>query len=743
MPTSKTSLLTTVLSQLACEQGDQTIQKAYHDLPSLTTANIKRVLETLLDPIAFPEPFIFAEGLRKAYQRLSKDNVTGNVEKLLGAIGLICLTLELLKVAEQQCQGTSVPELSWPQTLLKEPAVLYWFKQIYAPEVGLATHPSNPMKQQEEANLKLAKEYWQHMDFGSLELHRVGTTSFILRCRINILVGEQLVLKCLLFPYTRIPAIADMTRTYSSRYQADILPIAARVLTSTSKWILMDLVEGSNLREFLQKYRAAEGTTPPLLRIDALTSIGRPLLATLQELSHAGFRHEDLTPSNIIVHEKPDGTVDKITLIDLGRNYLYTRHVGLEASREALFVSPEVKADQHSEETSDLYSFGMILIELADPIGVQAGIVPESLYQYAPHLARFIEDLIDTKPENRRLLFPMRDSKDPYADLCNPFEHLLKTLPSEHEMKPGKFFWVQQFLALFYPARQLKHAWDLWRMTHSSSRSVEIAKHSGWLYWWLFVSTCSVWLIFTVSVLWGARDWGLNLFPSFIAIAQTLIPGCGGTCVPLLDNLRAPGYVFGITNLPMRSIGFSIGLVQSAYYANILAGLTTRSISGPLARIAEFFLRFQTLIALPLILFGNLIQPRWWLALLIIGMPVPAMVNILCYQLATRILKKAQKVFSTVSLMEDPSLKNFGQWGIMLSVYIGALCFIWTELHFGIFHDVWTYAGLMVMIHVFTLCISKSIILAPGVRGSLSRAFTIGERLEALAQRARKNILAS
>jgi serine/threonine protein kinase len=739
---TKTITLAELLSHLASAQDDQTMQEAYDHLSLLTATNIKQVLGVLLDPISFPDLASFAEGLKKAYQRVNKERVTRNAEKLLGVIGLVSFMLELLRIAEQLSQDASSPELRWSQTLLKEPTVLYWFKQVYAPDASLTTLQNSATKQQEEANLNLAKEHWQHLDFESLELYRVGTTSFILRCRVSVLVGEKLVLKCLLFPYSRVPAIAETTQNYALRYPVDSTPAVARVLSSTNKWILMDLVEGSNLREFLQKRRVAEGQEPPLLRIDLLTTIGKPLLDLLHNLARAGLRHEDLTPSNIMVQEKPDGSVDKIVLIDLGRNYLYTRHVGLEAGREAIFVAPEIKADQHAEETSDLYSFGMILIELADPIGVQGATIPESLYQYAPHLARFIEDLIDAKPEHRRLIFPITDRNNPYADLCHLFEDLLKVLPSAQEMKPGRSFWIHQLLALCYPARQRKHAWDLWRMTHTPSTHPEIARYAGWLYFWLFISMVNAWVIFTVSLLWGARDFGMNFFPTSVTIVQTLLPGCRGTCVPLLDKLQAPGYTFGVSNLPMRLVGLSIGLVQAAYYPNILAGLTTRPMSGKLARATEVFLRLQAIVALPLILAGNLIQPEWWLALLILGFPTPALVNTLSYRLAIRTLKKARGVLSTVPLVEDQSLKNFGQWGPTLFYYIGMLFILWILLQYRLLHDALFYAIITFAIHVLILCISKSIILAPSVRGSLCRAFTIGERLEALAQKSRKTMLA-
>jgi serine/threonine protein kinase len=736
----KTITLVELLSQLAYDQSDQTMQRAYNNLALLTADNIEQVLGTLLDPMSFPELHHFAEGLKKAYQRVEKESVTSpsNLGSLLGAIGLVSLTLDLLNIAEWQGQATSPPDLGWSQVLLKEPAVRYWFKQVYAPPQRLSNHQNTPAKQQEAAQLKLARKHWRDLDFDSLELYRVGTTSFILRCQIPLLAGEKLVLKCLLFPYTRIPAISESTRNYSWSSQGNTVPATVRALSSTNKWILMDFVDGLNLREFLQVRRMTEGQQPPHLRTDLLASVGRPLLAALTHLSQAGIYHEDLTPSNIMVHKKTDGSIDQITLIDIGRNYLYTRHVGIKASREALFAAPEVKAGQKTEETSDLYSFGMILIELADPIGVQGGIIPESLYQYAPHLARFIEDLVDAKPENRRLTFPIKDWQNPYADLCQLFDDLLKILPSEREMKPRRFFWAQQFLALFYPNRQLKHAWRLWRMTRSSSMHPELAKHTGWLFGWLVMIMFTSWAIFSISLVWGARDFGMNPFlPAYISIPQTLIQGCGGMCLPL-QNLF---YTYGVENLPMRMMGLSCGLAQSAYYTNIFAGLTTRSMKGKLASITECFLRFQTIVAWPFIIVGNLIHPEWWLALYILWGFTPAMINTLCHKLATNTLRKARRAFSTVPLVDDPSLENFGHWGTSLFAYIVAMCFIWAGLHFGKLYDIWAYAGIATAINLFTLCISKGIRQAPGVRGCLSRAFTLGERLKALAQRSRKTIL--
>jgi len=557
------------------------------------------------------------------------------------------------------------------------------------------------------------------------------------------------VLKCLLFPYTRIDDIAEATRKYALPYIAGTVPGTAQVRSSTDKWILMDFIKGPTVQEVLEERRKSESKAPPLLRTDLLTLIGTPILKALGSLSSNGKQHEDLTPSNIILRKRPDESIE-IIFIDLGRNYLYTSHLGLEASREALFVAPEVKnmEDSDTADLSGLYSFGMILIDLADPSGVQGDTIPDSLYQYAPYLARFIEDLIDKKPENRLLNFHPESGQNLYTNLCSTFEELLKVYPPEYEVKPGKFFWVQQFIALFFPKKQLTQAWKLWRILHPDFQPREfwrglrplpaqpaIAAYTGRLYGWLVVSTVGWWLIFLVSIVWAARDFKLNPFlPPYISIPQTLLPHCEGRCVPFIDGLQAPGYHFGITNMQARLVGFSSGLTHSVYYANILAGLTTRPMKrSTLSRVTELFLRAFTITYIPLVLIGNLYQPALWPVLLFVGLSVPALTNILCYHLAVRTLKEARGVFSTVPLY-DPTLKHFGQWGTTLSGYIIMVFFIWLGMQNNLLHDVWAYAIGAVVVNMLIFCLTKSIMQASGARGSLCRAFIWGERLEAVAQ---------
>jgi|GEM_PF-6084051 len=145
---SKIAKLVELFNQLACDQGDHTIQSISNNPISLTVQHLEQLLGMLLDPMSFPELHQFAEGLKKAYQRIEQEVIrrcenksTGNLEILLGTIGLVCFTLDLLNISEQQSQDTSSPDLCWSQTLLKKPAVQNWFKQIYAPK-AIASAPS-------------------------------------------------------------------------------------------------------------------------------------------------------------------------------------------------------------------------------------------------------------------------------------------------------------------------------------------------------------------------------------------------------------------------------------------------------------------------------------------------------------------------------------------------------------------------------------------------------------------------
>ena len=727
----------------------------------LTTTNVTRVLATMgLDPLAFEVRYgcsreEFARGLKTIYKQLYRESGRAgeNLERLRGALGFIYFTAKAMSTAERRgAERVPTSVLMSLQEFLTDCAVTALFSKLYRPTQHLASASSDAKEAAKEArNSQLSQGYWKSLDLESLKLHQIGTTSFILKCSVTTLPGQPLALKCLLFPYTDVPNIAEATRKYAITYPAGDVPSTALVHSSCDKWILMDFIPGFTLREELDAVgKRSDSARAPLLRINLLKSIGPRLLDALYLIHREGISHLDLTPSNIIVIRKPDiekpsergrrviepGAVERLLLIDLGRNYLYIRKAGLTESTESLFVAPEVK-DDHPAQNSDLYSLGMILVELIDPKGALGGTIPDTLYQYAPYLARFIEDLIDKAPENRLLIFGRdngRETSDQgkiYSSLRSAFEDELKVLPSDAETGPRRPGWLRTLTDLLLPSQsQVRNRWRLWRTTQS--HHTEIATNSGYLLRWSVVCAGAWYIIFTVAVLWGLRDFGIDAWAKSVVITQKAANS--QSYLPFIDSLRAPNYAIHDwrVNFPARVLAFSIGLAGTKYYQNILAGLTTRTLNGWLARVTEILLRYTSFAVLIPVLLGNLIQPRWWPWLVCIGYTPPLIMGYLCYVLATRSLDGARRLsLSTVAVSTDPALKAYGQWSTSLASLIVFGLGVASGLRAHVLHDVWVYALGLVGVNLIINYGVKCTYFGPSVRGSLTRAFIAGERIAA------------
>ena len=85
-----------------------------------------------------------------------------------------------------------------------------------------------------------------------MTLYRVGTTSVIVKTRSTVMGNHDLALKCVLWPYTAVDAIAEATASYA----VDSADTCGKdglvtVQASRSKWILMDFVNGWTLEEIV------------------------------------------------------------------------------------------------------------------------------------------------------------------------------------------------------------------------------------------------------------------------------------------------------------------------------------------------------------------------------------------------------------------------------------------------------------------------------------------------------------
>jgi serine/threonine protein kinase len=678
----------------------------------------------------------FARAVGAAYSTLENagDKEGSARARLRGALGFILFTITALRSAPECERGaTQAGAVRRLQDLLDDRQVQEIFFELYRPPGR--SRPGDGGNSPKASDL--ARAYWRHLDRHSLRVHRLGTTSFILRCRVTILGGEPLALKCVLFPYAQVPAIADATRKYTDDYPSGKVPCTVVVHSSTDKWILMDFVAGLTLEEVLAgRRRATEPGPGPAIRTGLLTTIGPQLLDALYALHEAGFEHGDLTPSNIVVIAKPDmekpggtfepGAIERLVLLDLGRNHLFTRQTGMLERREALFVAPEVKDDRPSD-LSDVYSLGMILIEIADAAGAVDGTVPESLYRYTPELARFIEDMIDASPENRLLIFTPGEDQDAYASLRSAFADELKLLAVDAAAAQPESAWLRTTLDLLLPAsRQVGYRFRIWRTTRSAHASID--KHSGYLLFWSVISTAAWWVIFSVAFLWGLRDCGIDAWSTPVTIVQKWL---GTSAVPGVDDLRAGGYQLQDwrVNLPAPLLGFSIGLAGTKYYQNILAALTARVMSGRRAFWTEALMRYTSFAVLAPSMAGILVQPQWWPWLAGIGYIPSTIASYLVYSLARRSLRDARSL-STVRTSADPVLQAYGQWWSSMAVLVLALLGLSVGVRLHAVHDIWVYTASLAAVNIVIMYGVKCVYFAPSVRGALTRAFIAGERWE-------------
>lgn len=247
------------------------------------------------------------------------------------------------------------------------------------------------------ARERAAADLWSKLDFSKLRFHALGTTSFIVQIyKDKEKTGDPApyALKLLLYPYTKIPVIAEATREYADRWAPRETPpegpaqwqYLVTVYRSTDRWILMEFVPGRTLQEFLDQTSAppasdASGAQSKLaallqsaqsklaavlqrlgrdgkkaeqpprrdVQLGLLSALGEQLFNALDELQQTtGPRaHLDLSLSNVIVGESTSQASQEasleLKLVDYGRNYLYTRQIGALEGVEAFTVAPEVK----------------------------------------------------------------------------------------------------------------------------------------------------------------------------------------------------------------------------------------------------------------------------------------------------------------------------------------------------------------------------------------------------------------
>ncbi|MFC7624483.1 hypothetical protein [Microlunatus sp. GCM10028923] len=675
-------------------------------------------------------------------------------EHVHGYVGVLLITLLALRHSELRRAPWGNRDGGMPRKvehadcsetchrLVRTPAVQAALRELYAPQMTESVDPA------------VLRE-WDGFDFDTLRFHRHGTTSIILSGRLRDPTHGRLpsfALKLIIYPFLRIPTIARATRDYANEFNppAGDLEHLVSVWASSGSWILMDFVPGQTLAERLElefpPQRPNELTATAEIRLDLIEKFGSELFRALGDLKRLGKHHGDLTASNIMVEQR-DG-LEKLRLVDLGVNYLYLRKMPGHGGVDAEYVAPEIRdrEDQPSDEEesddgfglSDLYSLGQLIILLGCGSPATGGHVPEPFYAQTPLIARFVEDLIDAKPEQRLLLFRARQGSDglPYEQL---WTDLTNELAAARTGVSGRRWW-SDFAALADPffgtVSRLGRLW-LERRRQNAGRATEAWQ--GWLFLCSVVAAVLATLTMVLISIWIRRAVGWDWDNDIIVALQRLF-GAGPDEFPIIDQLKVPGYGFPADTPPVTFgvLAITFTLIGVKYYQSLFASASPLALGRGAGRLgvravaAEIAMRITMFACLILVLPILLIQPLWWAWFAAAGMTLVTICNWLAASFGQAVVRKAGDLKLSTVPSRISGISTFRAWIPGNVLYAVMLWTIAVLLQIGLAHDTPVYVALIALVNVVQLYVIKCSIQGPGIRAGLGRACIAAERIHHL-----------
>ncbi|MGW0807703.1 protein kinase domain-containing protein [Nonomuraea sp. NPDC002799] len=636
----------------------------------------------------------FADACEAAALRLAAES-----SPLAGFAALIALNVCLL---DRRFRSPDVAE----QARTDERCARYFATTSIGRAIELVYRPENAVEER----------FWQELDFTGLRYHKAGTTSFILKGLKKAADNEAgrrspVALKCVLFPWNKIAAVSRSTDQYALTYGTD--EVSARVVQPTASsgmWVIMPFQEGRTLGEYLADFRDRERPPAMAERIAEAGRMARRLTDALHEL--AGERavdsgdprrqHLDLSPNNIIIDEHSG----RLMFIDLGVNHLYSRQVGISEHDDAVYIAPEIKNHRTASPTADVYSLGIILMEVLANAPPRDGRTPEEIWTASPILGRTLEDLIEEHPDNRLLRLPPAD------DLS--FEALGRHLDSCFDLvaqepvanqRRGKYLW-----ALIAPtSREFRTQFDQWWVWRQEGEAR--GRYDRYLLFFSALSTLAWWFIVAKTALAKADD------------------------IVTLEPDRLPSGMELYANV----VALSQGLVAAKFYQTMLARLTVRGIPGLRARCTEVAMRSMAVIAVPTTILSTFDESMFWVWPWTCagGALAVALCNWLAYSTARSLLVRGEGLLSTTPEASQRFARGYEQWWWTMLLYALVIIVVGAGVQTGALKDIGAYVFILVVITIGIHYGAKCAAAGPAIRGSLARGFALGQRLELAGDRRR------
>jgi len=167
-----------------------------------------------------------------------------------------------------------------------------------------------------------------------------------------------------------------------------------------SYFIAMELIRGVNLEQFLQQLVKQQQTLPRELAVFVVSRVVRGLAYAHSKMdpdgNPLGIVHRDVNPKNIMIALEGD-----VKLTDFGvakaRGFL-TDKEGEEVAGKPEYMSPEQADFQITDKRSDIFSAGVVLLQLLSGQNIFKGPTPEDSRQRVlacqlPDLAPLCPDL--------------------------------------------------------------------------------------------------------------------------------------------------------------------------------------------------------------------------------------------------------------------------------------------------------------------------------------------------------------
>jgi len=553
-----------------------------------------------------------------------------------------------------------------------------------------------------------------------LDFLKTGTTSLILRA------NSRYVLKLIKPRFWNVESIAAATAQYKTTY-GGLGSFCPRVHASKRRWILMDFLEGSTLTDYSSTYCHQPNTADSLseAQLTQIQEIVRQLCHALKMCADRkpALHHLDLSPDNVII-DHVEGRVRTVKLIDFGVNYLLTVGTFGDLSRAQVFIASELQ-QEHSEgnELSDIYSLGLLLLEMLSPkllTAEELSACLDSAWNRCPELAELIEDMVDRRPENR--LLRLDRSTLIFQTLPSTVAEALQIHIYAASRRPSSI----EILIKSMTGAPIDILIELFRRTVPKNSAQPRLR---WLlYWGVLVQALGVVALYTFIL--------LTFFTYDFRWCDRL-----GICIANQNSPRLPfwdGALFGRVNglLPGRLVALSFALILIKYYAEIFGPLTTWHLrfkkTRSLAWWSEIMVRSFPVLGVIPIFYALGVDPKAWPFCSALGLVLICATNLVVYSLARSIRANTENAFD---LPHSPfiadQIATFSRWWKTIFLYLCSMAILGFVLRSGLAQDEWLYA-------VFVSVFANMLIMyrhhcseaAPAIRSALQRLILAAKRLE-------------